>query len=243
MNKKLLICGSVIAVVVLVLASFSPVVGYKTLESEDELDCLLDEIKNKFDTAETKEEAIKILNYALVELNKYGLISDSSIKIIQFLSTNTNNETGIPIIGKLTGIVTLIPFMSLLRYRLLTIARIYVVKYDGFPPHFPVRFGFNSDIFFGLQHGWYNPPHSWEYYPAEGWITASLPNGTETWNGTLWGSIDFKEEVYETGLEEYHRVRHCRGISGFKGVRLAYFGNTILLGYVENISLVNSFPF
>jgi hypothetical protein len=115
MKKKLLICGSICAIIVLILASFSPVVGYQSLESEDELvkvttdfcglgkrhtvqltqreaeelDVLFDSIREKLDNAETREETVEIFNEAIVEIDKYGLLGGLSIEQALLLVTSS----------------------------------------------------------------------------------------------------------------------------------------------------------
>jgi hypothetical protein len=125
LNKKILIGGSAIAVVVLVLASFSPVVGYKTLESEDEfvevatefcglgkkhtvqlVATELEELKHLFtiiekrlDNAKSIEEVVEIFNEAIEILNEYELLPKCmNVQQVQQLITGKFQN---PRIGKL----------------------------------------------------------------------------------------------------------------------------------------------
>lgn len=56
-----------------------------TKQQSKELDALFDYIKDKIETAKTREEAEEIFNEAIIELNKYGLLGDLSIKQVQKL--------------------------------------------------------------------------------------------------------------------------------------------------------------
>lgn len=110
MDKKILICGSSIAVVVLVLASLSPVVGYNTNNIQDEnnnititinglgkqesqslelskekytqLENTFDEIKIKFENAKTKEESLIVYKKAIDTLYELGILKESYKKML-----------------------------------------------------------------------------------------------------------------------------------------------------------------
>ena len=97
MKKKILI-GSIIAVAIIVLSSFSSVVGkvssdddrvefdvefcglgkkhtvQLTQEEADEVELLFDEIRTKLDNVESRDEAGVVFKEAVVELNQYGLL-------------------------------------------------------------------------------------------------------------------------------------------------------------------------
>ena len=108
MKKKILI-GSIIAVALIVLSSFSSVVGKVTSDDElvefevefcglgkkhtvkltqqeaDEVELLFDDIQSRLSTVETREEAEIIFKEAVVELDKYGLLGSLSVKQAQQL--------------------------------------------------------------------------------------------------------------------------------------------------------------
>jgi len=110
MNKKILI-GSIIAVAIIVLSSFSSVVGKVSLDEElveldvefsglgkkhkvkltqqeaDEVELLFDEIHEQLNEVESREEAEVIFKDAVVELDKYGLLGRLSIRQAQRLIT------------------------------------------------------------------------------------------------------------------------------------------------------------
>ena len=110
MKKKILI-GSIIAVVILVLVSFTSVVGKVSLNEElvefdvgfcglgkkhsvkltqqeaDEVELLFDDMQDRLSAVETDDETIVIFNEAVVELDKYGLLGGISVKQAQRLVT------------------------------------------------------------------------------------------------------------------------------------------------------------
>jgi len=103
MKKKILI-GSIIAVAIIVLASFSSVVGKVSSDDElveldvefcglgkkhtvsltqqeaDEVEFLFDKIHEQLNEVETRDEAEVIFKDAIVELDEYGLLGDLSVK-------------------------------------------------------------------------------------------------------------------------------------------------------------------
>jgi len=112
MKKKILI-GSILAVVIIVFASFTSVVGKVSTDDEtddefvefdvefvglgkkhtvqltqqeaDEVDLLFDDIEQRLSEVETREEAELIFKDAVVELDKYGLLGGLNIRQAQRL--------------------------------------------------------------------------------------------------------------------------------------------------------------
>lgn len=106
MNKKILL-GSIIAVAIIVLSSFSSVVGKVSVDDElvefdvefcgldkkhsvkltqqeaDEVDLLFDDIEQQLSEVETRDEAEVIFKDAIVELDKYGLLGGLSVRQTQ----------------------------------------------------------------------------------------------------------------------------------------------------------------
>jgi len=116
MNKKILI-GSIFAVALLVLVSFSSVVGKTSVDTEpvefeveycglgkkhtvsltkqdaDEVELLFDEIEHRVSKVETREQAEVIFNDAVVELDKYGLLGGLNVKKVQrFVTASTQSQ-------------------------------------------------------------------------------------------------------------------------------------------------------
>ena len=67
-----------------------------TQEQADEVDRLFDEIKIKMDNTASREETVEMFNKAIVELDKYGLLSGLNVEQAQRLVTgkNQNLRTG-----------------------------------------------------------------------------------------------------------------------------------------------------
>ena len=108
MKKKILI-GSTIAVAIILLSSFSSVVGKVSTDNElvefdvefsglgkkhtvkltqqeaEEVEQLFDDIEQQLSKVETREEAEIIFKDAVVELDKYGLLGGLSVKQVQRL--------------------------------------------------------------------------------------------------------------------------------------------------------------
>ena len=110
MKKKILI-GSIIAVVIILLSSFSSVVGKVSSDDElvefdvefcglgkkhtvqltqqeaDEVELLFDDIEQQLSEVETREDTEKIFKDAVVELDKYGLLGGLNVRQAQKLIT------------------------------------------------------------------------------------------------------------------------------------------------------------
>jgi len=115
MKKKILI-GSIIAVVIILLSSFSSVVGKVSSDEElvefdvefcglgkkhtvqltqqesDEVELLFADIEQQLSEVETREETELIFKDAIVELNKYGLLGGMNIKQAQQMVTRSQKQ-------------------------------------------------------------------------------------------------------------------------------------------------------
>ncbi len=124
MNKKMLI-GSLLAVVLLVLVSFSSAVGKVSSDNElvefdvelcglgkehtvsltqseaDEVDLLFADMEKRLSEVETREEAEIIYKEAVVELDKYGLLGSLSVRQAQRLVTGSNDKDKFRMVSKL----------------------------------------------------------------------------------------------------------------------------------------------
>ena len=69
------------------LPGYKPQTVKLTQEEAKEVDILFGEIRERLNRVKTEEEAMKIYDEAIVELNKYGLLGDCCIKQIQNLIT------------------------------------------------------------------------------------------------------------------------------------------------------------
>ena len=115
MNKKILI-GSIIAVAIIILSSFSSVVGKVSSDNElvefdvefcglgekhtvkltqqeaDKVELLFDDIKEQLENVETREEAEEIFKETVVELDKYGLLGGLGIRQTQNFVTGNYQD-------------------------------------------------------------------------------------------------------------------------------------------------------
>jgi len=62
-------------------------------EDADEVEKLIDDIERRLDNVETREETVEIFNEAIVELDKYGLLGDLSVKQAQKLVTGRYQDS------------------------------------------------------------------------------------------------------------------------------------------------------
>ena len=116
MNKKILI-GSIIAVAIIILASFSSVVGKVSSDEEivefdvefcglgkkhtvqltqqeaDEVELLFDDLEQRLSDVETREEAEVIFKDTVVKLDKYGLLGGLSVRQVQKLVTSNMQQS------------------------------------------------------------------------------------------------------------------------------------------------------
>ena len=116
MKKKILL-GSIIAVAIIMLSSFSSVVGKVSSDNElvefevefsglgkkhtvkltqqeaDEVELLFDDIEQRLSEVETRDEAEVIFKEAVVELDKYGLLGGLSVNQAQKLIINNYEES------------------------------------------------------------------------------------------------------------------------------------------------------
>lgn len=114
MRKKILM-GSIIAIAIIVLSSFSSVVAKSSADNDlvefdvefcglnkkhtvkltqqeaEEVELLFDDIEQRLSEVETREEAEVVFNEAIFELDKFGLFGDISIQEIQNIVFNNSN--------------------------------------------------------------------------------------------------------------------------------------------------------
>ena len=62
-------------------------------EDAEEVEKLIDDIERRLDEVETREEAVEIFNEAVVELDKYGLLGDLSVKNVQRIVSRFNSDS------------------------------------------------------------------------------------------------------------------------------------------------------
>lgn len=123
--KKRIFIGSIIAIAIIVLSSFSSVVGKVSSDNElvefdvefcglgkkhtvqltqqeaDKVEQLFDDIEQELSEVETREEAEVIFKDAVVELGNYGLLGGLSVRQAQRLVTGSNDNNKFSRVSKL----------------------------------------------------------------------------------------------------------------------------------------------
>jgi len=244
MRKKILIC-SIIAVAVIVLSSFSSVVGKVSSDEElvefdvefcglnkkhtvkltqdeaDKVEQLFDEIEERLSRVETREEAEKIFKEAIVELDKYGLLGGLSVKHAQRLVTR-----------EYTPIRESNQILSSNHSNYFCLVAGVTNNTIFFSPTLQVQLFFYQFQSYGLP-PLYNilyciyRPLMWLSYveylsDATGWLFSFGLNGFQFSNGSLLGKIRLW-----FFLDSYYYA----GVSGFTGLKLLLSGDIIPYDY------------
>ena len=205
-------------------------------EEAKEIEQLFDDIKRRLDWVETREETVEIFKEAVVELDKYGLLDDLSVKQAQRLVTGRYQNIRVMKIlrrmidgnqniinsslfcltaGQATNSFIMGPsvFLSFLGILHPVFNWWYLIFYL-----FPwVQFGLMvfGDFSIG-QHA--------VYHPAEGWVRTIGLTGFKKWDGKFYGQLR-KIDLGLGGL--------FLGGIGFTGLRINYgFFNTLFLGFI-----------
>ena len=180
-----------------------------TKEEAREVEQLIADIERRLDEVETREEAVEVFNEAVVELDKFGLLGELSVKqaqrlitesyqnirIIKFLewlySRNQRNSEDTNLLCLITGkveafsvcfqhlIPSTIPLFLIWNY-LRYWSNIFLSNI-----HVGVAIGAGSNVQVELGR--------WEKYSAKGWIQTNGLSGAKTWNGPCnsWKSTYF----------------------------------------------------
>ncbi|UCF12920.1 MAG: hypothetical protein JSW06_01350 [Thermoplasmatales archaeon] len=206
-----------------------------TQDEMEEVKALFDSIREKLDATESREEGEDIFKEAVLELDKYGLLGDLSIKQAQRLVTggyqnirimkilrrmidgnqNINNSSLLCLTaGHATNsfIIGPLVFLSLIGILFPVFSNLWVFIFTYFPlaPFGLMVFG---DYSIG-QHA--------VFYPAEGWIRTIGLTGFKKWDGKFYGQL-LRIDILLGGL--------FLGGIGFTGLRINYgFLNTFFLG-------------
>jgi hypothetical protein len=253
MKKKILI-GSIIAVSLLTLVSFSSVVGYNSVKNTQEENIQYDHIRKisndlkiKLDKVITKQEALVLVDKAIVELNEHGLLPKgmsekqahrlvtrcfSKSDSLQFIQSKNDNETG-------NTNCLVIGFANETFFRPFpTIYDIPIVRYLVFNTSFFDDF-FNFILWFYAIRS-VQPvklgPYAWvgsRYKLVEngnvtyenidassGWVWTLGTNGVRKWNGTFYGGINTRYQKSVINNNSYAEAWDPVGIRGFFGINL-----------------------
>jgi len=246
MKKKILI-GSIIAVAIIILSSFSSVVGKVSSDNElvefdvefcglgqkhtvkltqqeaVEVELLFADIEKRLSEVETREEAEEIFKDAVVELDKYGLLGRMKIKQIQRLITR--NYTPLKdlyrkLLDDNSNYLCLIAGKTNDTGFFSPIMQIRIYQSQQNPIHPPIWI-----LFFCIY-----SPIMWLSdidYTSDtfGWLFSFGLNGMKFLQGNITGKIS---KWYAPGNSSV-------GVSGFTGIKLstiedAWFGNIYYLG-------------
>jgi len=217
-----------------------------TEEESEELENLFDVIKERLDSAETREETVAIFNDAIVELDTYGLLGGLSIKQAQRLVTGRfQNPRIIEIIEKIykknqkttdidknilclvAGVFKASIFNSISAGPLARILSLLTRgPFIGDLINFclVVPFIFMMDILnpvpiwhtIYVGQKWRSIDPQWIYYPSIGWLHTTGVNGVKNWSGSLYGQL----RIGELFLHIYGPSFHYPGVQGFTGIKI-----------------------
>lgn len=217
----------------------------------EEIDALFCLIGDQLNATNTKEEARTILNKAIMQLDKYGLLGGLSARKIEnlFKSYNetqikidtknvlTNENANCIIVGKVNHSFFINPIIySLIRYienngaqefdLLLNLLFLMALFFDI--PLFP--FKVDASIALGR---YYQFLYHTSSYPSQGWITTMGSNGHKSWYGELKGTIDCID------ISVFSKNLFYIGVEGFSGLKIhnPLTGKDYLLGYAKKVKI------
>lgn len=254
-NKKIII-GSIIAVVILILVSFSSVVGKVSLDNEfvelevefsglgkkqtvkltqqeaNEVEQLFDDIQDMLSNGDANE----IFKDVVVELDKYGLLGGLSIKQVQKLVTSPyqrfqNNK----FLQKIVDADKLDDnensfcsiFGSITNVCFYRIRLFLILHLNKINP-----LQLFSSVSIGSDSCSFEGPSY--YYPSDGYIWTYGTNGNIQWDGLLKGDID---SVLINIVYSYYR--YFRGIKGFSGIQISLNDTTVFFGFARQVKIRN----
>ncbi len=226
-----------------------------TQEEAEEVEALFNSIREELDTTDSMKEAEKILNEAVVELDRYGLLGGLSIRYAQRLvsfydaiqrsnSVNemSDNENAFCLIfGGVTRATFIGPIPQFAIYInkkieyerpplfLLLGLCLFFLNYGGFPRLIPLRLGSLIGIGF-FNNIWMDGGDSpYGTYPSKGWIQTFGINGPVKWDGELVGVLDDIPALFYIDL--------LIGVKGFFGLRIINGEKTYFLGFARKVNI------
>jgi hypothetical protein len=219
-----------------------------TREQYRDLEEYLVEFRARLNQTSTRAEAIPIFKEAVVELNKYGLLSKgmnleraqrliigpsrnpiakNTIKVLPSNYTQSGIENFLCLVSGHTnytyplgclGFIPYIPFLLLFFYIPI---HFWLAQFLG-----PVVFG---TIYFEMKLRNHIP------YPSEGWVVAVGLNGMTEGSGAYFGNIR-SVEVSMVGQSDTYYV----GMNSFTGIILGFQGTKFFLGFTPHLDLAES---
>jgi len=215
-------------------------------EEAEEVEQLIDNIQNRLNGVETREEAVEIFNEAVVELDKYGLLGGLSVKQAQRLITggqkdssamklmekihrrfrgisNSNENMFCLIIGE-TDETYIEGRVALFLGRLYLLAMflgpfwfLYLIIYAFF-----IEWSQKNPISLvnRINLGYVDDEFEvgFVYYYSNGWVTSIGMNGLKSYDGMLRGVLPLKGTSYMSGMVTYRE--HYPAVAGFTGIKL-----------------------
>ena len=255
MDKKPLMVVSISAVVLLVMASLTNVVGYQSVKptvddslffqqstqkakmetQDDELDCILDDIRAKLSNAETQEECQRAFQESLLQLEEHGFLGglrvDDVYKIINDSYASGNSYT---VYGE-SNQTLFIEGIGVLFYELSKTLKFFFGSiFCSFLTSIYLRDNRDHLVHTGsyvtFGHLYYLRGYLLKAYPAIGYIKIFGPNGKTEYNVSFLGQLEHIVEI-NLGDPELHDD-YWIGMKGFKGILIGtlYFGTAKEVG-------------
>ena len=218
----------------------------------DEFYAFFDSIYEKLNNTESDDETSLIINEAVLELDRYGLLCGLSVEEVQKRFSNyyklkgeivTNHISGKEnsdclIVGRVLRAYFIHPIIIMLDELIEekypnTILSLFMFLYKellafrftyGFP-YFPIKI--NTSIALGyFSDDMYNDG----YKPSIGWIMTIGTNGTKGWLGLFTGQLGY----FWTLFNEFYI-----GVEGFFGIRISnpLTQMTSILGYANKVKI------
>ena len=208
-----------------------------TQQEADEVELFFDDMQDRLFAVESDDEAMVIFNEAVVELYKYGLLGELSVKqaqrVVTFQYQRFKNNRFLQRIINAEKLDDNENSFCII-YGQITHARFYRIT-------FLLRIGlFNninplklfSSVSIGHARSSFEGPSY--HYPSEGSIWTNGTNGNIQWDGLLKGDIDVV--FYEFSfMYDYYYI----GIKGFNGIQITINGTTVLLGFARQVKIRN----
>ena len=216
-----------------------------TKEKAEEVDRLFENIRDKLNTTDSREEAEEIFKEAVMELDKYGLLGELSVEQANRLVTGgllkkmekrllyriydknllklEDNENVFCLIAGQTAYSTVENY----RIRFWTNILTYILEkeyYDivGFFRSiliihilFLQAFPLTLGGIIGFGMHKYIPFNIYYHIPAEGWIQTIGLNGIKGWNGSFWGILPIQSLYNHPTQKWYPGVLHFTGLNIF----------------------------
>ena len=233
-----------------------------TKEEAEEVEQLLNSIRERLNNTETREETEEVFKEAVIELDKYGLLGDLSIKQAQKLvignigfnnyekSKLKNNNIGLDenenmfclIAGDTTetlsvGLGTIMSGTLCLLLLLLSLSlKIQILAHLAQILFYTSLLLLFSPLKLGgfMTFGFsFDWPPPPEYHPAKGWVYTIGLNGVKIWNSPIYGGIFDISNPYDT---------HYLGATGFTGIKISPLGSGFYFGSALRVKLSNEDP-